>query len=97
MEIRKLKNEIYDEEKKYNNLNNEIIKLNNLNQKLIFDTQNIINENFNIKNRCDELERIIQKYKNKEFELNKEKKIFQDKIDFIENAKINQENERNYI
>ena len=97
LEIKNLKNKIYDEENKCNNLNNEIKKQSSLNQKLLFDNKIIIEESYNYKNRCNKLEKIIQNYKNTETELNKEREIIKDNIDYIKKSKINEENERLYL
>lgn len=92
LEIKNLKNRIYDEESKSNNLNYEIKKQNEGNQKLMLDTQNIIEENFVIKNKCNNLERTIKNNEEKEFE---KKDIL--KNDYIKYLKLNAEDEKNFL
>ena len=96
-EIKNLKNKIYEEENKNINLNNEIKEKNELNQKLFFDFQKIVEENYVLKNKYNEKVNIIKKYKDKEIKLNKEKEIVKDNIDYIEKSKIYAENERKFL
>ena len=92
LEIKNLKNRIYDEENKSNNLNYEIKKQNEANQKLMLDTQNIIEENFIIKNKCNILEKTI---KNSEEKKNEKIDILKD--DYFKYFKLNAEDEKNFL
>jgi len=92
LEIKNLKNRIYDEENKSNNLNYEIKKQNEANQKLMLDTQNIIEENFIIKNKCNILEKTI---KNSEEKKNEKIDILKD--DYFKYFKLNSEDEKNFL
>ena len=92
LEIKNLKNRIYDEENKSHNLNYEIKKQNEANQKLMLNTQNIIEENFIIKNKCNKLEKTIKNTEEKENE-----KIDILKDNYFKYFKLNAEDEKNFL
>ena len=92
LEIKNLKNRIYDEENKSHNLNYEIKKQNEANQKLMLNTQNIIEENFIIKNKCHKLEKTIKNTEEKE---NEKRDILRD--NYFKYFKLNAEDEKNFL
>ena len=92
LEIKNLKNRIYDEENKSHNLNYEIKKQNEANQKLMLNTQNIIEENFIIKNKCNKLEKTIKNTEEKE---NEKRDILRD--NYFKYFKLNAEDEKNFL
>ena len=97
LEIKNLKNKVYNEENKSDNLYIEVKNQNELNKKLMKENQKIIDENFNLKNKINEMENIIQDYKNFENKLIEEREKVKDEIDFIKQFKINEEKERKIL